>query len=532
MSAADKNNNNSKSAMALVEVREKFVDYAQKNPDKVNERDLERLKTDDWYLKRYLLARNRKVQDTLQMLKHTMEWRNEFGIHLSEDSMFPQEFYKIGALFPYENDKKGNLVLYMRIKYHKKITELVEVEKHFLVHTFEKIDRITNGNGLVIVFDCHEAGYSNCDVEFLQFLISCATEHAPVGLQYIIVYKLPWVLNAFWSLARKLLPAYLANRVRFCDETSVLQYIDKDNLPDYMGGNCRRNYRWIPPGSPSVFKLAHAYGISDEDIEVLLPQFQAFLDEADEALKSSDYVDPPEAITRYMNNAEIARDMMADLVLSSDKQQTLPDYTNNNLASKVLDKYDESLVRVFPQQFCLFTYDSFDGLHYATLTIFNPSSQDTLAFKLRTNRPTAYRVQPCKGLVTPGSSITLNLLLLEEHDIGDKFLLIAQSVPGLVEKMTASQFESLWSQQQSSSSSSNKQTCVRLVSQVRGSPVVVVDNNKRKQQTSETMSKTYKNGAQIHELMATCQALKRSQTLSILINVILLLIIINLLYYK
>lgn len=192
-----------KKLQALLEVRQKFLDYAEKNPDKVHERDVQRLNTDDWYLKRYLLARNRHVKDTLDMLKRTMEWRNEFGIHLSEDSMFPQEFYKIGALFPYENDKQGNLVLYMRIKYHRKITEMVEVEKHFLVHTFEKIDRITNGNKPVIVFDCNEAGYSNCDVEFLQFLISCATEHTPVGLKYIIVYKLPWIWNAFWNLEKK-----------------------------------------------------------------------------------------------------------------------------------------------------------------------------------------------------------------------------------------------------------------------------------------------------------------------------------------
>lgn len=180
---ASKEASSSKSHQALLEVRKRFLEYAEANPDKVNDRDKQKLATDDWYLKRYLLARNRNVKDTLEMLRKTMDWRNDFGIHMSEDAMFPLEFYKIGALFPYENDKKGNLVLYLRIKYHRKISEMVEVEKHFLVHTFEKIDRITNGQGLVIVFDCQDAGYANCDIEFLQFLISCATEHAPVGLQ-------------------------------------------------------------------------------------------------------------------------------------------------------------------------------------------------------------------------------------------------------------------------------------------------------------------------------------------------------------
>lgn len=522
---ASNSNSSSKSHQALLEVRKRFIEYAQQNPDKVNERDLHKLSTDDWYLKRYLLARNRRVNDTMDMLRKTMEWRNEFGIHISEDAMFPMEFYKIGALFPYENDKEGNMVLYLRIKYHRRIDEMVEVEKHFLVHTFEKIDRLTNGQGLVIVFDCQGAGYANCDIDFLQFLITCATEHAPIGLKYIVVYKLPWVLNAFWSLAKKLLPTYLANRVKFCDENSVRQLIAPENLPDFMEGTCRRNYRWIPPGCPSVFKLANAHGITDAEIQKILPQFQSLLDEADEAMNNASYDDPPESITKYVNNSVTAPNLLSDLALCHVGFSTPPatesggqqpgseqvDKTGQGLSSEIL-----SIVRIFPDEFIEFNYDAYNDVFHATVTIFNPNENNSLAFKLMCNRPSNYSVRPSRGILAPKAMLTISIVLLNDHKTSDKFLIIAQPLEGEVKSITKSQFDSLWSSPQQARTT---HTTIKLGSYLR------------KIVTTPAIQATIKN-PQIYELVSTCRSLKRRQSLSIMINVILLIIIINLFFFN
>lgn len=525
-------NANSKSAQALVEVRKRFIEYAENNPDRVNERDKIKLATDDWYLKRYLLARNRKVDDTLNMLYKTMEWRNEFGIHISEDAMFPLEFYKIGALFPYENDKEGNLVLFLRIKYHRKITEMVEVEKHFLVHTFEKIDRITNGQGLVILFDCQGAGYDNCDTEFLRFLITCATEHAPIGLKYIIVYKLPWILNTFWSLAKRLLPAYLANRVRFCDENSILEYIDSSNLPDFMGGNCKRNYRWIPPGCPSVFKLANAHGITDAEINNILPQFQPLLDEADEAINNSNLDDPPEIVTKYVNNDKTAPNLLSDLALchigfisqqSQDTDQHLAMQGPSIQSSQVSVRDASSIIRLFPSEFVEFNYDAYNDTFHATVTLLNSSSNNSLAFKLMSNRPSNYSVRPARGVLSPNATITLSIVLLNEHRSNDKFLIIAQPLEGEVTSISKAQFDSLWS---------DKVTSNELNTQsITSHTTIKLGSYLRKIVTSNAIHSAVKN-PQIYELVTTCRSLKRRQSLSIIINIILIIIIINLLFFN
>lgn len=536
VSEPDENcDNQSKSAQALAEVRRRFLEYAEMNPDKVNERDKVKLATDDWYLKRYLLARNRKVNDTLDMLRKTMEWRNEFGIHISEDAMFPLEFYKIGALFPYENDKNGNLVMYMRIKYHKKIDEMVEVEKHFLVHTFEKIDRITNGQGLVIVFDCQGAGYANCDIEFLKFLISCATEHAPVGLQYIIVYNIPWILLSFWSLAKKLLPAYLANRVKFCDDKSITELIEQDHLPDFMSGTCQRNYRWIPPGCPSIFKLAAAHGITDDEINKILPQFQAFLDEAEDALVNSSYYDPPESIRKFVNNPQTAPSLLSDLALchvgfgSSQpdqenlgaQQQTSGAPTNADYATNA----NTSIIRLFPDEFIEFNYDAFNDVFHGTVTILNPSEENSLAFKLMANRPSNYSVKPARGVLSPNSSITLSVVLLNDHKTNDKFLIVAQPLEGEVKSISKAQFDELWSPKLEAQGSNNTQSARTTHTTIK------LGSYLRKIVTTPAIQSAIKN-PQVYELVTTCRSLKRRQTLSIMINLILLIIIINLLFFN
>lgn len=521
---------NSKSAQALVEVRKRFLEYAEANPDKVNDRDKHKLATDDWYLKRYLLARNRRVEDTLKMLRNTMEWRNEFGIHISEDAMFPLEFYKIGALFPYENDRKGNLVLFLRIKYHQKIDEMVEVEKHFLVHTFEKIDRITDGQGLVILFDCQGAGYANCDVDFLQFLIMCATEHAPVGLQYIIVYKLPWVLNAFWSLAKKLLPAYLANRVRFCDENSIREFIDPANLPDFMHGTCRRNYRWIPPGCPSVFKLANAHGITDAEINRILPKFQALLDEAEEALVNSTYEDPPEEITKYVNNTETAPTLLSDLALCAigfgpsqggdsrlDQTGSVQQALSRKESGLTIANDTSSVIRLFPEEFIEFNYDGYNDVFHATVTIFNPSDKNSLAFKLMSNRPSNYSVKPARGVLAPNAMLTLSIVLLNDHKATDKFLIISQPLEGQIESISKAQFDSLWSP--NNTQTNTPHTTIKLGSYLR------------KIVTTPVIKSAIKN-PQLYDIVTKCRTLEWRQTVSIVINVCLIIIIIHLLLFK
>lgn len=79
---------------------------------------------------------------------------------------------KAGGLFDYEPDVNGNVMIYMRIRMHRKIPELADPMKKFVMHIVNKVDKKTDGQGMAIVFDCSGAGYQNADMDFLTFLIN------------------------------------------------------------------------------------------------------------------------------------------------------------------------------------------------------------------------------------------------------------------------------------------------------------------------------------------------------------------------
>jgi hypothetical protein len=79
----------------ITSMRSKFFADAEKNPNKYHPKDLEKLKTNDWWFERYLLV-NKNEDEALAALMKTMEWRKSYGVNDFTDETFPQEIHKIG----------------------------------------------------------------------------------------------------------------------------------------------------------------------------------------------------------------------------------------------------------------------------------------------------------------------------------------------------------------------------------------------------------------------------------------------------
>ena len=92
---------------AIGNIRSKFLADAQQNPDKYHQKDVERVKTNDWPIERFLLV-NKSEDTALAALIKTMEWRKSYGVNDFTDESFPEEVYKIGEkfLFPYSSLNK------------------------------------------------------------------------------------------------------------------------------------------------------------------------------------------------------------------------------------------------------------------------------------------------------------------------------------------------------------------------------------------------------------------------------------------
>lgn len=419
---------------------------------------------DDWYLKRFLLARNRDVDAAFQMLHETMRWRNDMYISQVRDYHFPSEFYAIGALFIYEADREGNLVLYMRIRMHHKTPELDEAERGFLVHTFNKAEKLSRGNGFAVVFDLSGAGYSNLDFPFLTFLIDFGRNHFPGSLAYILVYNLPWILSTFQKMVFAMLPPETAGKVKFATGSDIFQYIAPENTPDYIdGGMCTRNYRAVPPGSKPILDLVTHYGYSRDDYDRIYPAFRRDLEDAQRAASTKQYVDPPAHFFDSIEGVHITPLPLPSRRVRTPKQKPLQngddDYTPQmkrlNRVTSETSAARHSYLTISPSdREIVFIYDG--SSYTAEVDVTNPSSEH-VAFKILSTSPQKYYVSPFKGILLPNSALRISIVFkgLSSTDekvieyasqlmpsARDKFLCVATPIES--SNMRQNEFNSLW----------------------------------------------------------------------------------------
>jgi hypothetical protein len=261
----------------VIKVRDLFIEDYDQNKELYFEGDVEKIREDDWYVTRFLLRNKRKVDQSVDMLKNSMRWRKELEIPFLKETDFPQEFYRMGGVFPYMKDREGNAMIYMRIKLHKKIPELELALKQYVVYIMNKVDVEVDGKGMAIVFDCKDAGVGNVDMDMLWFLISSMNKYYPKGLSYILVYELPWILNAVWKIAKGWIPEEQRKLIKFANKTEIDNYVDTENLPDFLGGTCDKDYRVVPKGCPSAEELATRRGLSAKEIERIGKIFEPYL---------------------------------------------------------------------------------------------------------------------------------------------------------------------------------------------------------------------------------------------------------------
>lgn len=140
--------------------------------------------------------------------------------------------------------------------------------------------------GISIVFDCSGAGLQSADTDTLIFMIQTLANYHPKGISYILVHELPWLLRPIWHLAKMCIPQEYTQLLKLSNSNTIYEYIDKENLPDFMGGTCERDYRKVPENCTSLGEAAKLWGIEGHIIKKVISRFAEYLPE--EALKEAD----------------------------------------------------------------------------------------------------------------------------------------------------------------------------------------------------------------------------------------------------
>lgn len=282
-----------KSAHLVSELREKFLASIEPG-DCFYKEDIEKVKRDDWFVKRFLLARSRDVSASLSMMKEALKWRKSEGVRDLKPDYFPDDLFRLSSMFIYAPDREGNVTIYFRPKYVIKHPDMVPTLKKFGNYLLNIVDEETNGAGITVIADFNGSGIQVAEsVDLLFYSISTINSYFPFGISHIVIVDLPIYLRAFWYAAKPLVPSNRRKLVDFISTADLKKLVAKEHLPDFLGGTCKlpyKGYSVVPPGCPSTYEFArNVLGLSDKAAEKIELCYRPIADEieaADESAKA------------------------------------------------------------------------------------------------------------------------------------------------------------------------------------------------------------------------------------------------------
>lgn len=282
-----------RSAPLVAAIRAKFLQTYEEEKDNYHEEDVKKVAEDDWFVKRFLIARGRRVDDATKMIIEALKWRKSEGIRDLKATYFPEDFFKISQMFIYAKDKENNLTVYFRVKYVVKTTELVPIMKKFGNYILYLMDELTDGNGITCVVDFQGTGIQNAEIDLLSYAIHIVIAYFPTGINHILLVDLPWVLRAVWGLAKAWVPENRRKLVSFITRKQLLDYIDVENIPDFMDGTCKIPYagsKVIPRGCPTTYDFCYyTLGLPPKTCEKICNTYKPYVDMIEEEQQSKDW---------------------------------------------------------------------------------------------------------------------------------------------------------------------------------------------------------------------------------------------------
>lgn len=115
-----------------------------------------------------------------------------------------------------------------------------------------KIDDCVEGNSWAVIFDLTNTGWSNYDLDLLMHFLTLLKDYFPVNVDYVLAINFPWILSAAWTIAKQVIPPERRDAVVFIPSTEVFNFIERENVPDFLDGDCRKEHQTQPKGCINI----------------------------------------------------------------------------------------------------------------------------------------------------------------------------------------------------------------------------------------------------------------------------------------
>jgi len=367
--------------------------------DEVDTVDLQKIRIDDNYVSKFFKHTfdlpGEQEEAAANMIINTLKWRKEFGAGCITEADFTPTMLEKGSLFSHNRDKDGKKLLIFCVGKHVKGQEKMEDMKKFFVYFLERLNREERGDQITVMFDCRGAGLKNMDMEFVQFIIGTMKDYYPDPLNYILVFEMPWVLNAAFKVIKAWLPPAAVKKIKFLTKSNMGEYVNDDNRLEEWGGSDPWQYQFEHETSENGMK-------------------EAFEDARDEVRKKT---------VTFASPSPVMVQSASQDSLGSALSQTSGVGSNTAGSSQV------DILRLSPGQEVIFSNTAAGDLA-GKIQIQNVSTK-VVGYKIKTTSPEKYRVRPSTGSLGPGLSATVEIHVsggqptLPSSLVRDKFLITA-----------------------------------------------------------------------------------------------------------
>ncbi|XP_066475914.1 motile sperm domain-containing protein 2 isoform X1 [Tiliqua scincoides] len=399
-------------AALISKTRQRFEkEFIPAKIDKYDSRDVERLQQDDTWVDNFLIWRDDVVDDTLKMIDESFQWRKEYAVHDLTESSLPKEIFEPGAVYLHGYDKEGYKIFWFRVKFHTKDAKTQFLKKKLVAFWLERYARREHGKPLTVVFDMAETGISNIDMDFVRYIIGCFQVYYPNYLTRIVIFELPWIMNAAYKLVKNWLGSDAVNFLKLTSKNDIQEYISAEYLPPYMGGTDTFKYSYPP--------------LVDDDFQTPLCENGPITSEDETESKEDIDVDNKESPDSNEEQVSNSKKVNFAEQIPKPEECDKSDFKAKT-AKKALTTFKGPLLHISPAEELHF--GSKETGEKKCLIVLTNVTKNTVAFKVRTTAPDKYRVKPSNSSCEPGTSLDIIVSL---HGAGcaaslqDRFLIMA-----------------------------------------------------------------------------------------------------------
>ncbi|XP_069896942.1 motile sperm domain-containing protein 2 isoform X1 [Dipodomys merriami] len=400
-------------AKLISETRRRFEsDYMTEKSDKYDPRDIERLQQDDNWVESYLHWRHNVVDETVKMLDESFQWRKEFSVNDLSESSIPRWLLEIGGIYLHGYDKEGNKLFWIRVKYHIKDQKTIMDKKKLIAFWLERYAKRENGKPVTVMFDLSETGLNSIDMDFVRFIINCFKVYYPKYLSKIVIFDMPWIMNAAFKIVKSWLGPEAVSLLKFTGKHDIQDYVSVEYLPPHMGGTDPFKYSYPP--------------LVDDDFQTPLCENGPIASEDETSSKEDIESDGKETLETISNEEPIPPlKKVSSTEYTSKTDETEKGDSKIKSFKKPLSVFKGPLLHISPAEELYF--GNTDSGEKKTLIVLTNVTKNTVAFKVRTTAPEKYRVKPSNSSCDPGASVDI---VLSPHggltvSAQDRFLIMA-----------------------------------------------------------------------------------------------------------